>query len=278
MSKFQEIENVKNSPTVFVIFGATGDLARKKILPSFFELFKNNLLPEGIKIIGAARSDHDQESFLALFKDTIDSNDDKWADFAQNIDYYKCDIEKNIGLDNLKQHLEKLEKDSGVCAQRIYYLAISSYIYKEAFENLGKNEFNVGCREHGKTARIVIEKPFGHDYESAQVLNTTLEKFFTPNQIYRIDHVLGKETVQNIFAFRFANEIFEPVWNNKYIDHVEITTSEYIGVEKRGEFYDKTGALRDIVQNHLIQLMTLVAMEEPKTFEAKEILCSKKAF
>ncbi len=260
-----------NTPATFVIFGATGDLSRKKIFPSFFELFKNKLLPAQIKIIGAARSNHSKESFLELFKDTIKTDDKAWSEFAQKIDYFKCDIEKNLDLDKLKKHLETQEKENSVCAQRIYYLAISPYIYKEAFENLGKNQLNIGCQDHGKQSRIVIEKPFGYDHTSAQILNTTLDKFFTPNQIYRIDHVLGKETVQNIFAFRFANEMFEPIWNNKYVDHVQITYAERGGIEKRGEYYDRAGALRDVTQNHLLQLLAITAMEEPAKFDQMSI-------
>ena len=262
---------INDTPATFVIFGATGDLSRKKIFPSFFELFKNNLLPQEIKIVGAARSNHTKESFLALFKDTINTTDKKWHEFAQKIEYFRCDIEKNVDLDTLKEHLDTHEKNSKICVQRIYYLAISPYIYNDAFENLGKSRLNIGCQEHGKSSRIVIEKPFGYDYKSAQLLNATLEKFFTPEQIYRIDHVLGKETVQNIFAFRFANEIFEPIWNNKYVDHVQITYAERGGIEMRGEYYDRAGALRDIVQNHLLQLLTITTMEEPSKFDQMSI-------
>lgn len=272
MSQLPELESVKNSPTVFVIFGATGDLARKKIFPSFFELSKNNLLPEKFKIIAAARSQFTSESFTESLKDTItfkDKND--WEKFAKQVEYVNCDIAENINLDVLKRTLDNFEKDAKACTQRVLYMSISPFIYDKAFENVGKSGLNLGCSAHSKKARIVIEKPFGHDLKSALSLNEKLTNYFNDSEIYRIDHFLGKETVQNIFAFRFGNEIFEPVWNNQYVDHVQIIVAEHVGVEKRGDYYDKAGALRDVMQNHLLQLMSLVTMEEPAKFDHDSI-------
>jgi len=264
--------NIKDNPTIFVIFGATGDLSRKKIFPSLYELSKNSLLPDKIKIIAAARSDFTNEGFRKSLEENIPKlQSDAWKKFSQYIEYFKCDIEKNIDLDKFSTFLNSAEKEIGTCTQRIYYLSISPYIYAEAFENLGQTNLNKGCQSHTKPARIVIEKPFGYSLKSAQLLNEKLEHYFSQEQIYRIDHVLGKETVQNIFAFRFGNEIFEPIWNKDYIDNVQITYAEYVGVEKRGDYYDKSGALRDITQNHLLQLLTLVTMEEPTHFEQMAI-------
>lgn len=269
-------ETIQGGPTAFVIFGATGDLASKKIFPSFFELFRNNLLPAHFKIVTAARSDYSNESFLNKIRGFIKEADQKHLhDFSKLVEYVRSDVAKNENLDEISKKLNDFEKEIGSCVQRTFYMAISPAIYKEAFANLGKNELNLGCKLHGKKARIVTEKPFGSDFASAQELNKVLNKYFDEDQIYRIDHFLGKETVQNIFAFRFGNEIFEPVWNKNYIDHVQITLAERVGIEKRGEFYDKFGALRDVVQNHMMQLLTLVTMEEPQSFNRESIRKSK---
>lgn len=263
-------------PTAFVIFGATGDLATKKIFPSLFELYKNNLLPQKIKIVAAARTPHTSESFTQILRETTVVKDSKsWNEFVKKIDYLSLDVAQDKNLDKLAKLLEKFEEESNVCIQRIFYMAVSPTILEKAIENLGKHKLHSGCQIHTLRARIVVEKPFGHDLTSATKLNSQLLKYFPEDQIYRIDHYLGKETVQNIFAFRFANELFEPVWNHKFIDHVQITQAEYRGIEKRGEFYDQTGALRDITQNHLLQLLTLTTMEEPQKFEAKSILKAK---
>jgi len=259
------------NPTIFVIFGATGDLARKKILPSFFELYKNKLLPEKFKIIAASRSPFSTEEFLEILKETAPKNREGWENFTKTIEYFQCDIERDINIDKLTPLLDKKEVEFDQCAQRIFYMAISPFIYESAFDTIGRHNLNIGCAKHGKKTRIVIEKPFGYNYESAQILNGKLTNFFDEREIYRIDHFLGKETVQNIFAFRFANEIFEPIWNNKYIDSIQITNAEYGGVERRGEYYDRAGALRDVVQNHLLQLLAIATMEEPSKFEQQAI-------
>ena len=265
-------QSVKASATVFVIFGATGDLSRKKIFPSFFELFKTNLLPEKLKIIAAARSAYTSKQFAESLKENIKADDKNlWRKFSSLIEYIQCDVESGKNLSLLSQKLETVEKTNKVCTQRVLYMAVSPFIYQKAFENLGKYKFNLGCQKHDKLSRIVTEKPFGFDYQSAHNLNEILNKYFEESQIFRIDHFLGKETVQNIFAFRFGNEIFEPVWNRDFVDNVQITLAERIGIEKRGEFYDKMGALRDVVQNHLLQLLTIVTMNEPSTFSRDSI-------
>ena len=272
----KDIEKAKNTPTAFVIFGATGDLSRKKIFPSFFELFKANLLPKHFKIVAAARSQLALSDFVISLKERVQVTDYKaWDKFAKVIDYIPSDVAQNQDLEKITKTLDQYENQIGQCTQRIFYMSISPYIYEEAFTNLGIHKMHLGCRLHNNLAKIVIEKPFGHDLKSAQNLNLILEKFFTEEQIFRIDHYLGKETVQNIFAFRFGNELFEPVWNNKYVDHVQITLAEPAGIGKRGEYYDQAGALRDIVQNHLLQLVSIVTMDAPNRFEQKAIRAKK---
>lgn len=268
--------NFTNTPTIFTIFGATGDLARKKIFPSFFELYKNKLLPEKFKIVASSRSPFTTDQFISLLEENLKTDDkNKWAEFSKLIEYVSSDIERQINLSKVAKSIDSFEKQIGMCPQRVYYMAISPFIYEAAFEALGALKFNRGCQMHDNPPRIVVEKPFGYNYESSQILNAKLNTYFSEKQIYRIDHFLGKETVQNIFAFRFANEVFEPIWNNKYIDNVQITNAEYVGVERRGEYYDRAGALRDVVQNHLLQLLSLVTMEEPNKFEQLSIRARK---
>ncbi|OGE09890.1 glucose-6-phosphate dehydrogenase [Candidatus Curtissbacteria bacterium RIFCSPLOWO2_01_FULL_42_26] len=271
-----EIQKAQKMPTAFVIFGATGDLAGKKIFPSFFQLYKQQLLPENFKIIAAARSTISTADFTTNLKERVMVKDYKaWDEFAKVITYIPSDVAENLDLEKITETLNEHEKQIGVCTQRIFYMAISPYIYEKAFSNLGTHKMHLGCQIHKNPAKIVIEKPFGHDLKSALKLNSILEKYFTEEQIYRIDHYLGKETVQNIFAFRFGNELFEPVWNRDFVDHVQITLAEPSGIGKRGEYYDKAGALRDIVQNHLLQLVSLVTMDTPQRFEQKAIRAKK---
>lgn len=259
-------------PTAFVIFGATGDLAKKRIFPSLYKLSKSKLLPKTFKIISAARTPHSTNQFRNLVKEIVQAQDDEnWQDFAKQIEYISVDVQKDINLPEITKTIENFEKESKVCVKRIFYFAVLPTVQEKAVENLSKNKLHLGCQIHNNKPRIIIEKPFGYDLKSSQNLKNILQKYFQEDQIFRIDHYLGKETIQNIFAFRFANEIFEPIWNNKYVDHVQITVGEYIGVEKRGEFYDQTGALRDIVQNHMLQQMAIVTLEKPQEFEAASI-------
>ncbi|MBI2012803.1 glucose-6-phosphate dehydrogenase, partial [Candidatus Curtissbacteria bacterium] len=268
----EDIKRIKQIPTAFVIFGASGDLSRKKIFPSFYELSKQNLLPEKFKIVACARSQFTSGAFATSLKENIaKAQATSWDKFAKLIEYVPCDIARGINLEKVEEALDSYEKTVGVCVMRIFYAAVSPMIYEKTFENLGKHGLNLGCRVHGTKSRIVIEKPFGYDWQSAQKLNRKLNQYFGEEQIFRIDHFLGKETVQNIFAFRFGNEIFEPVWNRQYVDHVQITLAEHVGIEKRGEYYDKMGALRDVVQNHILQLLTLVTMEQPARFDRPSI-------
>ncbi|MEX2028101.1 MAG: glucose-6-phosphate dehydrogenase [Candidatus Curtissbacteria bacterium] len=261
--------------SVFVIFGATGNLAKKRIFPALFALHKQNLLPEKFKVIAAARTPHTSEEFREILPEELRIEDKNgWEEFAKQIEFLSLDVAENKNLQDLEKLLDGFEQEASTCTQRVFYMAIAPNIFEIAIENLGKNNLHRSCT-HGAKPRVIIEKPFGRDLKSAQSLTATLSRYFSEEQIYRIDHYLGKETVQNIFAFRFANEIFEPVWSNKFIDSVQITTAERIGVEGRGEFYEKTGALRDILQNHLIQLMALIAMDAPETFDARQINAKK---
>src|SRR3989344_4147627 len=279
MATPQDIADVKNSASVFIIFGATGDLAKRKIFPSFWELSKNGFLPDKFKIIASARTKFATPDFLKNLKESLDDVKDKkaWELFSSKIEYIASDVDQSVGLENIESATQEFENHTNICSQQILYLAISPFIIEQAIENLGKSKLNLGCQKHGKHARVVIEKPFGFDLKSAINLDEKLHKYFTETQIYRIDHFLGKETVQNIFAFRFGNELFEPVWNNQYIDHVQITAAEHIGIEKRGEYYDKVGALRDVTQNHLLQLLSLVTMEAPEKFDHAHIRNKKLA-
>ncbi|MBI3283061.1 glucose-6-phosphate dehydrogenase [Candidatus Curtissbacteria bacterium] len=271
-----DIKQIKNLPTVFVIFGATGDLSRKKLFPALFALFSSQLLPEKFKIIAAARTPHTREDFAQIIETTSAPKDKKiWQSFIKLIEYLSLDIAEDENLPALSKMLDDLEIQTKVCVKRIFYMAISPHIYQDALENLGKNKLHLGCQTHGEKPRIVVEKPFGQDLTTARSLNDQLQEYFDEDQIYRIDHYLGKETVQNIFAFRFGNELFEPIWNNHFIDHIQITGAQREGVEKRGEYYDRAGALRDVVQNHLLQLLSLVTCEVPERFDAQSILAKK---
>ena len=263
----KDIEKIKKQATVFVIFGATGDLSRKKLFPALFTLFQSGLLPEKLKIIAASRTKHSTSQFQNSIKESVNPQDSKkWQDFAKKIEFIASDVAENKNLENIAHRLSEIEKETKSCIKAIIYLAVAPTIYEDAFENIGKNKLNFGCLVHKNKSRVVIEKPFGYDFASAQRLNALITRFFEKEQIFRIDHFLGKETVQNILAFRFGNEIFEPLLNSQYVDNIQITFTEYGGIGKRGPFYDNTGALRDVVQNHLFQLLAIATMEEPQSF------------
>lgn len=267
-----ESSEIKNQPTIFFIFGATGDLAKKRIFPALYKLFISGLLPTKFKIVGTGRTQFSNDEFRSYVENFLEVEDASiFNNFAREIDYLVLDIAQNVNLTAIKDSIKQFEKTAGDCPKVIYYMAIIPGIFSQAIENIGQNKLNVSCTSHESKPRLIIEKPFGANLESALTIKLLIDKYFKEEQIYRIDHYLGKETVQNILAFRFGNEIFEPTWNKNYIDHIQITTAEYIGVEKRGNFFDKTGALRDITQNHLLQLLALITMEEPKHFTATEI-------
>ncbi len=259
-------------PTVFVIYGASGDLSQRKLLPAIYNLAVRGLLPNRFAVIGYARSDMDNESFREFARAAVEKfsrtpvDDHLWQAFAQLLHYQSGSFDEE-GFRVLGDRLEAIDAGHGTGGNRVYYLSTPASFFPVIVQAMGATRLN---RPPG-VARVVIEKPFGHDLATARELADVVHRSFRENQIYRIDHYLGKETVQNIFAFRFANAIFEPVWNNTHVDHVQITVGESIGVEHRAAFYEETGVVRDIVQNHLLQVFSLVAMEPPAAFDADPI-------
>lgn len=264
----------KIAPTVLVIFGAAGDLTWRKLMPAIYNLYLDQWLPEHFAILGVAHDQITNASFqerihegINKFSRTGKAKKAAWATFKKYISYKEGDFSSPQTYTAIKAQIDTLEKDWQKPVNRIFYMAVPPSFFEEIATKIGEG----GLSQNKELSRIVIEKPFGHDLKSAQRLNTLLHTLFDESQIYRIDHYLGKETVQNILAFRFANAMFEPLWNRNYIDHVQITMSEQLGVETRGNYYETAGALRDIIQNHLLQLMCLIAMESPISFEADEI-------
>jgi len=258
-------------PCILVIFGATGDLAQRKILPAIYNLRRAGLLPPESAILGFARRDLSDGDYRELARKAIVAHsrvpleEAIWSDFADSIHYQQGEFGDRPDFKVLEERLEQVDAARGTRGNRLYYLATPPSSYAEIAGNLGR----VGLdRQQEGWARIVIEKPFGHDLASARALNDAVMRVFEESQVYRIDHYLGKETVRNLLVFRFGNGIFEPLWNRRYVDHVQITVGEDLGVEGRGEFYEQAGASRDILQNHMLQLLSLVAMEPPIAFEA----------
>jgi len=262
-------------PCAMVIFGASGDLTRRKLIPALYNLAKNQLLSREFAVIGVARSPMSSEDYRKKVSEDIkqfatDKVDaDIWEWFIRRMHYLSGDLtDKNLYL-QLKELLDKVDKDHSTHGNHMYYMATAADFFGPAVEQLADVGLMQQDSQHWR--RVVIEKPFGHDLESARLLNKQLLRVAEEKQIYRIDHYLGKETVQNILALRFANGIFEPVWNRRYIDHIQISVAETVGVEKRGGYYDKAGALRDMVPNHIMQLISLTAMEPPISFDANAV-------
>ncbi|MDX2270642.1 MAG: glucose-6-phosphate dehydrogenase [Cyanobacteriota bacterium] len=253
-------------PSILVQFGASGDLAGRKLIPAYYRLFVQRRLPTEFTLVGVARKDWTHESYRAKMRAAMQEFAPKdlgpeavWEDFASRLFYCQLDINKPESYEQLNALLSELDQQRGTRGNRIYYLAVSPDFYAEAVQQLGA----AGMLANPRKTRVVIEKPFGHDLTSAQELNRIVQKVCHEEQIYRIDHYLGKETVQNLLVFRFANAIFEPLWNRNYIDHIQISVAETVGVEDRAGYYDTSGALRDMVQNHLMQVYCLTAMEPP---------------
>jgi glucose-6-phosphate 1-dehydrogenase len=267
--------NPKASPCVMVIFGATGDLTKRKLIPALCNLAQDNELPQRFAIIGVAGNDQNTESFRQALTDEIPKYspahiDTKiWSWFAERIYYVKGDFEDPEAYKRLQEQIDEVDKQHNTGGNRFFYLAVAPRFFSPIVKQLGK--IGLTKEENGHWARVIVEKPFGHDLASAIQLNKELKQVLTENQIYRIDHYLGKETVQNLMVFRFTNNIIEPLWNRNYVDHVQITAAETVGVEHRGGFYETAGALRDMVPNHLFQLLTMTAMEPPISFDADEV-------
>jgi glucose-6-phosphate 1-dehydrogenase len=260
---------------VMVIFGASGDLTSRKLLPALFNLGRNNLLPREFAILGFAIDALSEDDFRKLVRDHLREyagapEDCSLCDWLADHSYYlQGDFKSAADFGRIKDKLAELEERHKTQGTVFYYLATLPQFFSEIARQLG--EAGLTSEEQGKWRRLIIEKPFGSDLESAKGLNRDLAKYLKERQIYRIDHYLGKETVQNILIFRFSNGIFEPVWNRRYIDHVQITVAESIGIERRGPYYERAGALRDMIPNHILQLVSLTAMEPPISFEANAV-------
>ena len=268
---------IPTDAATIVIFGGSGDLSKRKLVPALFELHCQKQLPPGTAIVGYARSGESDETYRAEMKAAVAEfarrkpvDEADWSAFASRLYFYRGDLKVPKNFSDLKTRLEAIEKERGLSGNRIFYLAIPPSAIGDVVNNLGQAGF-VYRVDGGPWSRVIVEKPFGRDLESARALNEELAHVFRERQIFRIDHYLGKETTQNILVLRLGNGIFEPLWNRRYVDHVQITVAESIGIETRGAFYEQTGASRDVLQNHLLQLVSLIAMEPPATFEANAL-------
>jgi len=258
-------------PCVLTIFGASGDLTRRKIFPSLYSLAFRDLLPEQFAIVGVARSEQSSEEFVRAMEAAVrefgrdEFREDVWERLAKVTRYVATDVADDRGEDRVAKTLSGLDEKLGTRGNRIYYFAVPPEAMPIIVEELGERRRAEGW------VRLIIEKPFGYDLASARDLNELLARHFTEEEIFRIDHYLGKDTVQNLIALRFANGIFEPIWNRQFVDHVQITVAESLGIEGRAAFYEKAGAIRDVFQNHMLQLVALTAMEPPINFTAEAV-------
>jgi glucose-6-phosphate 1-dehydrogenase len=262
-------------PCAVVIFGASGDLTKRKLLPALYRLAQERLLPSEFAVVGVARQQMSDEDFRSQMHAAVaehegDAADDVvWNSFASGLFYLQGEFAEAETFSRLRETLERVEGQRGTNGNRLYYLATAPDFFGLIAKQLG--DAGLAQADEGRWTRIIVEKPFGHDLQSARALNEELAHVFTEEQVYRIDHYLGKETVQNLLVFRFANSIFEPVWNREYVDHVQITNAEALGVEGRGAFYEKAGAVRDMIQSHVFQVTSLIAMEPPAALTADAI-------
>lgn len=276
----EEVEFSKTAdPCILVIFGATGDLTSRKLLPAIYNLAREGQLPPHFACVGFARREKDHDQFrqemraaVNMFSRSKPVDADLWNDFSENLFYHRSEFDNDEGYDSLRVFLEELDHKYGTKGNRVFYLSTPPSYFPVISEKLSKHKLIYPVNEEsGKWSRVIIEKPFGHDVKSSIELQNQIEKYMAESQVYRIDHYLGKETVQNLMVFRFSNAIFESLWNNRHINHVEITVAEEIGIGTRGNFFEEAGILRDIVQNHMMQLLCLVAMEPPVNLQPGSI-------
>jgi glucose-6-phosphate 1-dehydrogenase len=262
------------SPCVIVVFGASGDLAMRKLFPALFHLFAAGHLPERFALVGASRTSYDDSAFRERVGQALPGEQDKEdlrKDFLQRITYHCLNYATGSDYNSLDEHIQTINDRQGAADNTLFYLAVPPQLYPVIAGHLGASGLSRERSGASGWSRIVLEKPFGHDLDSAMELNGLLHRHFEEHQIFRIDHYLAKETVQNVLMFRFANTIFEPVWNRNYIDYVSITAAESLGVEKRAGYYEQAGVLRDMFQNHMMQLLSLVAMDPPSRFEDEPV-------
>jgi glucose-6-phosphate 1-dehydrogenase len=266
-------------PSGLVIFGVTGDLSRKKLMPAVYDLANRGLLPPGFGLVGFARREWDDQDFEQVVHDAVKQysrtpfDEDVWNQLASGIRFVSGEFDDASAFTRLKATLEELDRDRGTMGNHAFYLSIPPKSFPEVTERL--RDSGLAQQVDGQWRRVVIEKPFGSDLKTARELNEVVESVFPPDSVFRIDHYLGKETVQNILALRFANQLYEPIWNANYVDHVQITMAEDVGVGGRAGYYDGIGAARDVIQNHLLQLLALMAMEEPVSFDAADLRAEK---
>jgi glucose-6-phosphate 1-dehydrogenase len=266
-------------PSGLVIFGVTGDLSRKKLMPAIYDLANRGLLPPGFSLVGFARRDWEDQDFEQVVYEAVKQyartpfDEDVWAQLSQGIRFVQGEFDDDDAFARLKQTIEELDEHRGTMGNHAFYLSIPPKSFPQVTEQLRRS--GLAEQKEGQWRRVVIEKPFGSDLKTARELNAVVESVFPPDSVFRIDHYLGKETVQNILALRFANQMFEPIWNSNHVDHVQITMAEDIGVGGRAGYYDGIGAARDVIQNHLLQLLALTAMEEPISFDAADLRAEK---
>lgn len=265
------VSDHQTEPSVIIVFGATGDLTARKLLPAIYNLAHDGKLAPQTAVVGSARRAYTHESFRTLMGEAIGSNKDltAWNQFADHLYYHQADFDSDEGYENLKALLATIDQEWGTKGNRIYYLATQPSYFSTIIKKLSEHELLYTPNDpSGKWSRVIIEKPFGHDLDSAIDLQRSLSAYLDESQIYRMDHYLGKEGVQNLFTFRFEGGLLEPLWNSEHIDNVQITLSEELGIGTRAHFWEETGSLRDVFQNHLMQLLAIVAMEPPSSLEA----------